>query len=541
MQETPQLETPAVPVYASAVNEAAQLKEQGNQDLQTRNVSGLLNVASKLGANTDAGRALVSTAKDIQDRGFQFKAITAPIENARTDGERNLAAANALRNVSQQPLYGQALIAFMMGQKDKAFNLATGGEIKTEIQYARDNGSIIEVRTNALGQPQSYFDRGLGRLLTPEEHSQRLGSTTDFDRTLAAKNIEQNRAKYNEEFSKEKIANRALFTTFNTIKIDPIQQLANELKFGLPADVYAKMIGIGTTALGQSSNRSDASQQLNQIIEGAGKSEGTTVTAEVAARLGLGREFANKQLGIDGKYLVVKGTNIRENIDNLKQRTSSTTVANETTKNISSNLENLLTEKSFQSAIAGMDPKKQAETVQKMRAFVFLLNEAGGAVSQVVDKYGKPDFISLPTAVSFADPQSQFMLQLEALRHNKDMINAYVPFFEDAAKAYDDTKTLPIPKQIQAAFVTRPIRGEIAENTAKRMQQIVETDYQNRLAKQAQPAARTSTQPAKAEPVVPPKASLPKGVPEGSTAIGWSPEGQRVYKAPNGKMYTGAK
>jgi hypothetical protein len=507
MQETPQLEAPAVPVYASAVNEAAQLKEQGNQDLQTRNVSGLLNVANKMGADSDAGRALVSTAKDIQDRGFQFKTLTAPIENARTEGERNLAAANALRNVTEQPLYGQALIAFMMGNKEAAFNLATGGQVKTSVEFAKDNGNIIEVRANALGQPQSYFDRGLGRLLTPEEYSKRGGSVTDFDRTLAGKNLEQNRVKYNEEFSKEKIANRALYSTFNTIKLEPIQKLAEELKFGLPGDLYAKMMSIGTSALGQSSNRSDASQQLNQVIEGAGKSEGTTVTAEVAARLGLGREFANKQLGIDGKYLVVKGTNLRENIDNLKQRTSSTTVANETTKNVNSNLEGLLTEKSFQAGIAGKSPKEQAETVQKMRAFVSLLNEAGSTVSQAVDKYGKPDFISLPTNVSFADPQSQFMLQLESLRHNKDIINAYVPFFEEAAKVYDDAKTLPTPKQIQAAFVDRPIRGEIAENTAKRMQQIVEADYQNRLTKQAQPAARTSAQPARAEAVAHPKAA----------------------------------
>jgi hypothetical protein len=528
---------PAVPVYASAVADAAQLKDQGNQDLQTRNVAGLLNVASKMGADTDAGRALVSTAKDIQDRGFQFKTLTAPIESARTDGERNLAAANALRNVTEQPLYGQALIAFMMGNKEAAFNLATGGQVRTSVEFAKDNGNIIEVRANALGQPQSYFDRGLNRLLTPEEYSRRGGSVSDFDRTLAGKNLEQNRVKYNEEFSKEKIANRALYSTFNTIQLEPIQKLAEELKFALPGDVYAKTIGIGTTALAQSSNRSDASQQLNQVIEGAGKSEGTTVTAEVAARLGLGREFANKRLGIDGKYLVVKGTDLRENIDNLKQRTSSTTVANETSKNISSNLENLLTEKSFQAAIAGKSPKEQAETVQKMRAFLSLVNEAGTRVSQAVDKYGKPDFISLPTNVSFADPQSQFMLQVESLRHNKDMVNAYVPFFEEAAKVYDDAKTLPTPKQIQAAFIDRPIRGEIADNTAKRMQQIVETDYQNRLVKQAQPVA----QPAKAAAVAPPATSLPKGVPEGSSAIGWSPQGQRVYKAPNGKMYTGAK
>lgn len=540
MQETP--DAPTVPVYASAVMDAAQLKEQGNQDLQTRNVPGLLNVANKIGTDTEAGRALVSTAKDIQDRGFEFKTLTAPIENARTPGERNIAAANALRNTSEQPQYGQALIAFMMGDKQAAFNLATGGVIKNTVEFAKDNGSIIDVRTNALGQVQSYFDRELNRLLTPEEYSKRGGGVSDFDRTIAGKNQEQNRAKYNEEFSKEKIANRALFSTFNTIKLEPIQQLANELKFGLPGDVYAKMVGIGTSAIAQSSNRADSSQALNQVIEGAGKSEGTTVTSEVAAKLGLGREFVGKRLGIDGKYLVVKGTDIRENIDNLKQRTNSTSIASETSKNVNSNLENLLTEKSFQAAIAGKSKQEQAEIVQKMRAFASLVNEAGSAVSQAVEKYGKPDFISLPTNVSFADPQSQFMIQIEALRNNKDMINAYVPFFEEAAKAYDETKTLPIPKQIQAAFVTRPIRQEISNNTAKKIQQIVETDYQNRLAKQSQPATQPTAQPARTSaPAVPPKASLPKGVPEGSSAIGWSPDGKRVYKAPNGKMYTGAK
>jgi hypothetical protein len=510
MQETPQLEAPAVTAYPSALIDAAQLKEQGNQDLQTRNVSGLLNVANKMGTDTDAGRALVSTAKDIQDRGFQFKAITAPIENARTDGERNVAAANALRNVSQQPLYGQALIAFMMGQKDKAFNLATGGEIKTQVEYARDNGSIIEVRTNALGQPQSYFDRGLNRLLTPEEHSQRLGSTTDFDRTLAAKNIEQNRVKYNEAFSNEKISNRALFSTFNTIQLDLIQNLANELKFALPGDVYSNLVGNVTTALAQSNNRADASQALDQTIKGAGRSEGTKITGEIAAGLGLGKQYEGKTLSVDGRYLVVKGTDYRESIDNLKQRTNSTSVANETSKNTSANLESLLTEKSFQAAIAGKTKSEQAEIVQKMRALMSFVNEAGAKVSQAVDKYGKPDFISLPTAVSFADPQSQFMLQIEAIRHNKEIMNAYVSFFEEAAQVYDKTKTLPTPKQIQSAFVERPIRQEISANTAKRMQQIVETDYQNRSAKQAQPAA----QPRAAGPVSPPKAvSKPKARP----------------------------
>lgn len=512
MQETP--DVPTVPVYASAAMDAAQLKDQGNQDLQTRNVPGLLNVAQKIGTDTDAGRALVSTAKDIQDRGFQFKTLVAPIENAKTDGERNLAAANALRNVSEQPLWGQALIAFMMGQKDKAFNLATGGEIKTQVEFAKDNGNIIEVRTNALGQPQSYFDRGLNRLLTPEEYSQRGGSVNDFDRTLAGRNIEQNRVKYNEEFSKAKVTNRALFSAFNSInnKVDTLEKLASELKFGLPGDVYAKLIGNVSTAQAQSSNRADASAALDQTIQGAGRSEGTKVTNELAARIGIPSKYVGGTLAVDGKYLVVKGTDYRENIDQLKQRTSSSSVASETSKNTTANLESLLTEKSFQAAIAGKSKEEQAKIVQKMRALLNLSNEVGSSISETIDKYGKPAFISLPTAVSFADPQSQFMIQIEALRHNRDMINAYVPYFEEAAAVYDQAKTLPVPGTIEANFANKPIRREISENSAKRIQEIVNTDFQNRSAQQARPAA----QPAQSTGAVAPP--QPKSQPKPSLA-----------------------
>lgn len=512
MQETP--EAPTVPVYASAVTDAAQLKNQGNQDLQTRNVAGLLNVATKMGPDTEAGRALVSTAKDIQDRGFQFKTLTAPIENARTDGERNLAAANALRNVSEQPLYGQALIAFMMGQKDKAFNLATGGEIKTQVEFAKDNGSIIEVRTNALGQPQSYFDRGLNRLLTPEEYSQRGGSVTDFDRTLAGKNLEQNRVKYNEAFSKEKITNRALFTAFNGIngKVDTLDKLVSELKFGLPADVYSNLVGNLSTAQGQSSSKTDATVFLNQIQDNASKGQGIKVTSELGARLGIPSKYFNEMFSINGNLLVSKDGRFQVSTDKLKQQTDSASLAAETSKNTTSNLESLLTSESFKAAIAGKPKDEQNKIVQKMRAALTLSNEIGSEITKTIDKYDKPSFISLPTSVTFADPQSQFAIQLETMRQNRDMINAYAPYFEEAASVYDNAKTLPIPGTIGANFVNKDIFKEIRNNYANRIQQIVETDFTNRSARQAKPAS----QPAKpSAPVAPPK---PRETPKPSLA-----------------------
>lgn len=500
MQETP--DTQAVPVYASAVADAAQLKNQGNQDLQTRNVNGLLNVATKMGADSEAGRALVSTAKDIQDRGFQFKTLTAPIENAKSDGERNLAAANALRNVTEQPLYGQALIAFMLGNKEAAFNLATGGQVKTSVEFAKDNGNIIEVRANALGQPQSYFDRGLNRLLTPEEYSQRGGSVTDFDRTLAGKNLEQNRVKYNQAFSDEKVTNRALFTAFNGIngKVDTLEKLVSNLKFGLPGDVYANLVGTLSTAQGQSSTKSDSSTYLNQIQENASAGRGQKIDSALAAKLGIPNKYLGETFSIDGKYLVSKDNSVRVSTDGLKQQTDSASLASETSKNTSSNLESVLTSESFKAAIAGKSKEEQSKIVQQMRTALTLSNEIGSEITKTVDKYGKPSFISLPTSVTFADPQSQFMVQLETLRQNRDMINAYAPYFEETASVYDNAKTLPVPGTIGANFVNKEIFKEIRNNYANKIQQIVDTDYTNRSTKQTQPAARPSS-----APVAPPK------------------------------------
>jgi hypothetical protein len=201
---------------------------------------------------------------------------------------------------------------------------------------------------------------------------------------------------------------------------------------------------------------------------------------------------------------------VRVSTDSLKQQTDSASLANETSKNTTSNLESVLTSESFKAAIAGKSKEEQSKIVQQMRAALTLSNEIGSEITKTVDQYGKPSFISLPTSVTFADPQSQFMIQLETLRQNRDMINAYAPYFEDTASVYDNAKTLPVPGTIGANFVNKDIFKDIRKNYADKIQQIVNTDFTNRSARQAQPTA----QPGAAGPVAPPKAaSKPKARP----------------------------
>ena len=199
-----------------------------------------------------------------------------------------------------------------------------------------------------------------------------------------------------------------------------------------------------------------------------------------------------------------KDNSLRVSTDSLKQQTDSASLASETSKNTTSNLESILTSESFKAAIAGKSKDEQNKIVQQMRAALTLSNEIGSEITQTIDKHGKPSFISLPTSVTFADPQSQFMIQLETMRQNRDMINAYAPYFEEVASVYDNAKTLPVPGTIGANFVNKDIFKEIRSNYANKIQQIVNTDFTNRSARQAKPAA----QPAKANaPVAPPKAA----------------------------------
>jgi len=193
MAETTEQQAPPVTIYPSALQDAASIKDAANAALATRDTKGLINVAQQMGVDTPQGNAALKTAQEMQQRSNEFKSLVTPITEAKTDGERNIAAAKALRNVSQEPLYGQALIAFMMGQKETAFNLATGGALKTTTEYAKDNGNIIKVVVNALGQAQSYFDVEQNRVLTPEEYSKRGGSVSDIDNTFAMKSAEENR------------------------------------------------------------------------------------------------------------------------------------------------------------------------------------------------------------------------------------------------------------------------------------------------------------------------------------------------------------
>lgn len=508
MAETlePQTQTGAITAYPSAVEDAAAIKVSANSALQTRDVNGLVTSAQKMGVNTTEGKALLDAAQGIEQRTGEFKQLTAPIVEAKTDGERNIAAANALRNVSKEPLYGQALVAFVLGQKEAAFNLATGGALKTTTEYAKDNGNIIQVTVNALGQPQSYYDTKLNRLLTPQEYSDRGGSVLDVDKTFAMKSAEENRVKYNQAFNSEKESVNNWTQAYAGLapKLDYLDKFYKQAKTDLPAEEYAKLVGAINQSVGQASTKSNASTYFNQINDNKGKNQNQKVDASLAAKLGIPKELVGTEFGIEGNYLVSKANGSKWDYGLLKQQTDSANLSSESSQNSQSTLESIVTSRKFQSAIAGKSKEEQAKIIQQMKTAVQFANEVGSELTRTVDKYGKPSFISLPTTAAFTDPQAQAMTQLAQHKQNAEQIAAYGQHFKENAEYYDKTKTLPVPGAIGSAFTAKPIFNEIRGRWSNEIGKIVEQDYLSRAA-QSEPKAPSKP----TGPVAPPSNKRP--------------------------------
>lgn len=504
----PQTNPNVVTAYPTAIDDAAMQKMAMNEALERRDSRALVDHAKDVGIDTSMGRVLLSTAQDIDSRAKEFKEITRPIVEAKTDGERNIASVKAIQNHVHEPMYGQALVAFMLGQKEDAFQLFTGGKPKTTIEYAKDNGNIIQVTTNALGKPLSYFDTKLGRQLTPEEYSDRGGSITDIDRTVKMRTFEENRAAFNSAYQKEKEGLNKFTAAYSTFapKIEFVDKALGRLKMDIPAEEYAKIVSSVSNSFGQASTRNNASTLFNQVTKNASSSEGQRIDESIAATLGLPREAIGKIMKFDatGSRLVSTDGKFSTSADRLKQQTDSASLGSEATRNTQTTLESVLTSEKLKAAIAGKSKEEQARIIQEIKTSMQFANDVGSEFADLASKYQKPTFISMPTAASFADNQAQIKVQMSQHKHNLEQLQAAQGHYKKSDEAFARTGMAPAPGEVGAGFTATDIYKQVRQNYANQIQQDLAADYQARqAAKQAQPAQRPRQEPTKA--VEPPK------------------------------------
>ncbi len=444
-----------------------------------RDVNGLAQLASDAGADSLIGKASLKQLNTIQTNAAVLKSGINTIEDAGGVGspKGNQKLAQAFVTTADNPLYGQALIAYTLGRKEDAYNLFTGGTNKTTIGHAKDNGNMLEVVTNGLGQLVSVYDNKDHRFLTKEEYTDRGGIESSLDKTIAGLNQLENRQLYNAAFQTE----QASINNWNQAyaSVDPKIQYINDWtsKHGsdLPPELYSKLIRTVAKNIGTASTSSISKTDLDQLQRNANTGDGVKVDNKIAAQTGavigqILKLVGDKLVSTDGKY--------SESIDNLKSKNSTKTTGSENSKSSSETLDSILKDERFQAAFKGKTDKEKQAYVQQLEQTLRFSNEVGMEIANTADKHGKPSFISLPTTASFNDPQALLMTQNAQHKYNAEQLAAYSKYFNKNAELYGKTNTLPVPGAIASAFINSTPYKTTRKNYATAIDAILNADHQ---------------------------------------------------------------
>lgn len=462
--------------------------------IKNRDVGALTQLA-KDNIGTPAGEVALELATSIKKSKTDFDNLVGPIEKkgGAATPEGRVEFVERFKSVADNPQMGQALIAMIMGQKEAAYNLITGGTPKTTISYDNNGDQIVET-INAVGEPLSYFHRGLNRNITQQEYNQLKGGISLWENSLkgkiATKTSEQARELYVKE---EQQANAwhqlmqahkpMLQDTYNTLKT---------FKTDLPPDLYNKIVGSVSQSMGQASTRSNNVSVLNQLTDAIGRGEGVKVDQKIASALNLGKDAIGATLKVEGNNLVSKDNNIKIDVSKLKQQQTTDNIGSEATKNASSTMQSL--------AEAERLGQVNPTAAQRLRRVIETSQQMGRELMDATEKFGRPSFISLPTSASFTDKQAQTLAQTLQSMQNVEQMDQYIRYRQYAKEGYDKTNTVPMPGEVGTNYTRQPIYNDMRNFYSNEIGKVMEGEYQAK--KQAAPAAAPAAAPTPAAPPV---------------------------------------
>ena len=495
---------PAAPV-AQPVTLPPSPTQREDDALINRDVKQLTNIA-KDNIGTPAGEVALSAAKGIEERASRFGQVVAPIDKAGgvATQEGRVEIAKQFKTIADHPQWGNALLAYVMGDKKSAYLQVTGGNIKTNVTYDNAGNQILE-KTNELGEPVSYYDRKEKRFLTEDEYAKRVGGISQWENTLKGKLTRETQKLNNEAFQKdEEAANNwhQLFQSQKQLHQENLDFLT-KVKTDLPPALYNKIVGSVSQSLGQANASSNGKSVFNQIQDSVSNGKSVTVTEKMAGTLGVPPNTVLK-LSANGEYLESTDKKHSVSINKLKAQTDTENINKEATQNASQTM----------SSIAEAERLGQLTPVQaqKLRRVIENSQTMGREIAVTTEKYGKPSFVSLPTSANFVDKQAQVMAQsLQALQ-NADQMDSYINYRKDAKRGYEESNTVPAPGEIGTNYLKQNTPKEIRNHYSNLINGVMDAEYIAKNAKPAAPAAAATQTTRASSPVAPPArtTSVPK-------------------------------
>lgn len=476
-----------------------------NNAIDSGNVQTLQNFAQQ-NANTPAGQASDYLAKAF-DKGYK-DAVQFVGDMSTPEGRQR-----ALETYKKDPVrYGDALMAFATGNKEAAFNIITGGQVKSEVRYLPDSGRAVEVKTNALGKVVSVRDLTSNTIIPEHEYGALGGSLDKLENTISWKNKLDNR-KYNlDQFQAANKANNAIETASNAIsplvdeKLDIYKYFST--KPGMTKQDRMNILGIASAQASVANSWQRTQQILDQFTSGKGASVSADDKKMFEGVLG------PKGFSINGKNEIVDSSGQKVDYGKLKQAMG--------TESLNTSLDN-----SYSQQQANLVAYRQAgllsnEDFTKLQRALDLDSQIQKVKADVATRHGVPLFTVPTQNADMLDQAHRPLAQSYQEKFNIDAVNLFNKWKDQQIKLAKsaDPNFVPEPGQLERAFSNTDLYKNLQKNYAGQMKSAINAPYIEGTSSTGLPNASNAANN--------PSAPLPKNLPQIESP---SKEGQAEMQA----------
>ena len=407
-----------------------------------RDPNALVSLAKET-VGTPLSQISLYAADSINKKAQEFDALTSKIAQAGGAGtpEGRMAVADTWKTVKDNPQWGDALLRYVLGDKQGAARMITGGDITTRITFDK-YGKQIKEQINALGEKVDVVDLETGKPIGMADYAKRGGGLPTWENTLGnlleKENLKTNITKLNENVEKNNAwsAKTAALTPKYSELGDIFASLKNK---DISPDALAKVFQFANQSMGATAAQSNNKSILNQWNQGVGFRTGEQVSKSVASQFGLPAGTWT----FNGKGGVTNEKGETKSFSELEQAQNTNNVSQENTKNFNQTQADLL-------KYLKTSKLNDADQTQLMRALE-LSRDIGREQLELVAKHGTPTFLTLPSAFNLEDQYSRGRVQALQGASNAEVMDAFTKFYNKAIQNYGPGQA-PKPNEIENAF-----------------------------------------------------------------------------------------
>jgi len=469
--------------------------------IDARNPIALVEVAKNTWG-TPSSTAALRAADLIYKTSKEFDNFISPIEKAGgiATPEGRVAVTNTWKTVKDNPQWGDALMLAVMGDKDGARRMVTGGEVKRFVTFDSQGRPLEEFR-NELGEPVRIIDPVTNKEISKAEWAARGGTQSELVNTIGYAVKKDIQLKNVAEFKKNESVTNAYAASAPqrySMEIER-QKLFSEMQ-DIPDEIRNKMLEFSTSTSGKTESNSASIDSLKSWTDQNGRKVGDIVDKGISGALG------------GGTWKFEGGGKFR----NEKNQTASLTDLDQkqVSRNSRTDLEKQYTQTQEDFARSELYKRLKPEQKLKVDRAIDLTYNLEKLNNDLIAEHGrKPSFLVTPSAFNVKDQAARGEIQSVQGEFNAVASKLFVDYRKQMMKNYapDDA---PGPNELEANFVKTPDYLNLQKDYSKRTRDILK---RGPMTMPNEPKAAETVREEN-KPMAPPvSTSNPKKGPTGST------------------------